>query len=145
MKTKTIKATIGYRTINNGVVKYYGGQTDNGVCYKDLNAWKSGEGVIYIGEYSLEDVNYGDFCIDDHWTRESWLQYVRDIIAWHNFEEVNALTPIEKDLLAEWVAENCLRECEWEDLSTMLESWDWEDCIDDIMQEIHAKLKNISI
>ena len=143
METKTINATIGYRTINNGVVKYYGGETDNGLCYKDLNAWESGEGVIYIGEYSLEDVNDSDFCIDDHWTRESWLQYVRDIIAWHNFEEINILTPTEKDLLAEWVAENCLHECDWQDLSTMLEEWNWEDCIEEIMQEIRATLKKI--
>lgn len=141
---ETINATIGYRTIDNGVVKYYGGETDNGICYKDLNAWESGEGVIYIGEYSL-DANDIDFCIDDHWTAKSWLQYVKDMIAWHNFEEVNSLTPIEKDLLAEWIAENCLHECNWQDLSTMLEDWGWEDCIDDIMQEIHTKQKNNSI
>jgi hypothetical protein len=142
---ETINTTIGYRTINNGEIKYYGGQTDNGWCYKDIDAWKNGEGVIYISEYSLEDVNDSPFGIDDLWTRESWLQYVKDIIAWHNFEEINVLTPFEKDLLAEWVAENCLYECDWQDLSTMLDTWEWEDCIEEIMQEIHAKYKNKTI
>lgn len=39
-----VEATIGYRTIDtSGKVEYHGGQTDNGVCYKDLNAWKTGK------------------------------------------------------------------------------------------------------
>ena len=136
---ETINATIGYRTIENGEVKYYGGQTDNGICYKDLNAWESGEGIIYIGEYDLEEINE-DCVVDDHsWTKNSWLRWVREVIEYHNYDEINSLSAEDKELLTEWVAYNCLCECEWEDLSTMLESWEWEDCIEEIMQEIHNK------
>ena len=40
----------------NGVTYYHGGSTDNGVVYKDYEAFKSGVGICYISEYGLEDL-----------------------------------------------------------------------------------------
>jgi len=39
-----------------GVTYYHGGSTDNGVVYKDYEAFKSGEGICYIGEFGLEEL-----------------------------------------------------------------------------------------
>ena len=39
-----------------GVTYYHGGSTDNGVVYKDYEAFKSGVGICYISEYDLEDL-----------------------------------------------------------------------------------------
>jgi len=39
-----------------GVTYYHGGSTDNGVVYKDYEAFKSGAGICYISEYGLEDL-----------------------------------------------------------------------------------------
>jgi hypothetical protein len=39
-----------------GVTYYHGGSTDNGVVYKDYEAFKSGVGICYISEYGLEDL-----------------------------------------------------------------------------------------
>ena len=39
-----------------GVTYYHGGSTDNGVVYKDYEAFKTGVGICYISEYGLEDL-----------------------------------------------------------------------------------------
>ena len=140
---ETINTTIGYRTINKGIIKYYGGETNNGICYKDLNAWECGEGIIYIGEYELEDINDEPININNHWTKDSWIDFVRSVIEHHNYDDIDNLSNKDKDLLAEYIAECCLYECDWQCLSTYLEDWDWEDCIDDIMDYIHDKQKNL--
>lgn len=41
---------------NTGVTYYHGGSTDNGVVYKDYEAFKTGEGICYIGEFGLEEL-----------------------------------------------------------------------------------------
>ena len=40
----------------NGVTYYHGGSTDNGVVYKDYDAFKTGVGICYISEFGLEDL-----------------------------------------------------------------------------------------
>lgn len=40
----------------DGVVYYHGGSTGEGVVYKDYEAFKTGEGICYIGEYGLEEL-----------------------------------------------------------------------------------------
>lgn len=48
---ESIKVTIGERIENffnwdkgfpNFITKYIGGETENGICYKDLSAWERG-------------------------------------------------------------------------------------------------------
>lgn len=40
----------------NGITYYHGGSTDNGVVYKDCEAFNTGEGICYISEFGLEDL-----------------------------------------------------------------------------------------
>lgn len=48
---KRIETTCGYREeYENGEIRYYPDQTDNGECYKDDKAFESGQGVCYIRE-----------------------------------------------------------------------------------------------
>ena len=55
---ESIEKDCGYLVKENGkVYDYEGGQTDNGFVYKDYEAFKSGEGICYISEYELEDLN----------------------------------------------------------------------------------------
>lgn len=53
-----------------GVTYYHGGSTDNGVVYKDYEAFKSGEGICYISEYDLEDLEYA---LEELEQRKQWL------------------------------------------------------------------------
>ena len=56
---KTIEKAIGAIIYNddNTINTYEGGSTDNGWCFKDTDAWKSGKGICYIGEYGLADID----------------------------------------------------------------------------------------
>ena len=67
-----IEVTIGYHvnnildqsdTFSKVYTKYVGSQTDNGVCYKDLDAWKRGgyDDVIYISEGNDEMIADDNF------------------------------------------------------------------------------------
>ena len=55
---KTIEKAIGAIIFNddNTINTYKGGPTDNGWCFKDTDAWESGKGICYIGEYGLNDI-----------------------------------------------------------------------------------------
>ena len=56
-----------YGRIVNG--RYEGGRTDNGWCYKSAEAWRTGVGVIYISEATLNEGEAGG------WTKKEWLEY----------------------------------------------------------------------
>ena len=50
-----IEKDYGYLVKENGeVYDYEGGHTDEGIVYKDYNAFKTGIGICYIGELELD-------------------------------------------------------------------------------------------
>ena len=52
-----IEKDYGYLVKENGeIYDYEGGHTDEGIVYKDYNAFKSGVGVCYISEHELQDL-----------------------------------------------------------------------------------------
>jgi len=55
---------------NSGVTYYHGGCTDNGVVYKDYEAFKTGNGICYISEYELEDL---EDKLEELGRRKKWL------------------------------------------------------------------------
>lgn len=54
---KEIEVSYGSRTVddNGNIVRYNSGPTDQGYVYKDVDAWKSGNGICYISEYGMEE------------------------------------------------------------------------------------------
>ena len=53
-----IEKDYGYLVKENGeVYNYEGGHTDDGTVYKDYEAFKTGNGICYISEYGLEDLD----------------------------------------------------------------------------------------
>lgn len=66
-----IEKDYGYLVKENGeICNFEGGQTDNGFVYKDSEAFKSGEGICYIGEYELEVLDEDLAALD---LRKPWL------------------------------------------------------------------------
>ena len=55
---------------NSGVTYYHGGSTDNGVVYKDSEAFKTGNGICYISEYELEEL---EDKLEELGQRKKWL------------------------------------------------------------------------
>lgn len=53
-----IEKDCGLVVVQDGrIVDYEGGATENGVVFKDYEAFKSGKGVCYISEYALEELH----------------------------------------------------------------------------------------
>lgn len=127
MEKNFIETECGGYSVENGVYKFKGDSTENGWCFKDYSAWKNNTGVIYIGEYQLSDYNEGECSYDDLWTRESWINFVRDTIR-SNYSDI----PDIEELLAcddfiSGLAYDCFEWCDWQDLSTMLYEFDYND------------------
>lgn len=122
-KKLKIDVTIGYKEVApNGVETYFGDETEQGQCYKNLQAFENGLGVIYIGEYELEEGN----CESTNptlWTRSSWIEYVKqkceDDLGKEKIHEISD----EGDYFdfIETCALSILQDCDWQDLSTLLE------------------------
>ena len=66
-----IEKDCGYVVIENGnIVNYEGGSTDNGWVFKDYEAFKTGVGICYIGEFGLEELEEK---LDELNQRKKWL------------------------------------------------------------------------
>jgi hypothetical protein len=119
---KRIDVTCGYREeYPNGDVYYYGDSTDNGYCYKDMEAWVSREGVCYISEHEFEKgwccVNYmGN-------TRE---EIIADMAEYLPHCDVKFI---------EECAESVLQACDWQCLTTLMEEIDWEEVVREAYKE----------
>lgn len=107
------EVTCGYRIEKDGAVKYYGGPTDDGECYKDLETFKNGEGVVYIGEYPLKDLDAGQNA--PMWTKETLLKEIRTAIAINCDCEM-----ADNDKFVEYIALSVLNACEWQEPTTVL-------------------------
>jgi hypothetical protein len=121
-KKLKIEVTIGYKEVaHNGVETYFGDYTDNGQCYKNLQAFENGLGVIYISEGELEDGNCNSLN-STLWTRTSWIEYVREQCLQSFGKEI--YENVEKSDFMPFI-EHCalsiLQDCDWQDLSTLLE------------------------
>lgn len=126
----------------NGVTYYHGGSTDNGVVYKDYEAFKSGVGICYISEYGLEDLEdkleqletRSQFLSGEEYlserkkileecgeTRQSIIDQVRDA-----FGDVYMLT----DEQVEYFASDVFQLADWAYISTYLcQNFDLDDLI----------------
>lgn len=122
-KKLKIEVTIGYKEVApNGVETYFGDETEQGRCYKNLQAFENGLGVIYIGEYELEEGN----CESTNttlWTRSSWIEYVKELCEYNLGKEKIHEISDECDYFnfIETCALSILQDCDWQDLSTLLE------------------------
>ena len=118
---KKIEVTIGFKTINeNGVETYFGDYTDIGFCYKNIDAFKNGLGVIYIGEYEFEDND----CISTNsnlWNRTSWIEWVKEKCVEELGDKIHEIEECDFTPFIEFCALQILEECDWQDLSTLLE------------------------
>lgn len=98
-----------------------GGETGEGVVYKDMDAWESGEGVCYIGECEFEK----------GWCSVNYKGNTRDEI----IADMAEYLPNCDVKFIEQCAENVLQTCDWQCLTTMMVEIDWEECIKEVYKE----------
>lgn len=120
----TYKVKSGYHFLTpDGSIRYEGDYTGNGFCYKNLDAWRSGKGVIYVGEYALEEQDK-----DVLWTRAEWVEWVKDYIR-HiapTFTDngIDVEEVINDKTFIDGIAYIVLFNADWADLSTVLEEFE---------------------
>lgn len=119
-----IYVTIGYKVVEDGKpTRYYGDQTDNGMCYKDLEAFKDGSDICYIPECELlEDWSVDEDILGLGYAKEDVLNIARDYISDEGI-------PVEEDFV-EYIAECALQNVDWQCIETDLNEVDiyetWE-------------------
>lgn len=125
---KQIEVECGrYYIDDNGICHYEGDSTANGWCYKDYSAWRNNNGVIYIGEYELEDSFTKNVEDCNFWTKESWINWVRETIKDY-YSDVPIIDEIlaDNDFISD-LAYDCFDRCDWQDLTTMFNELDYND------------------
>ena len=123
-----IYVTIGYKVVEDGKpTRYYGDQTDNGVCYKDLDAFKDNSDLCYIPECDLlndweADLNLPNLRYSLGYAREDILNLAREYVV---YEDI----PVDEDFV-EYIAECALQNVDWQGIGTYLNEIDiyetWE-------------------
>ena len=122
--TEIFNADYGYYEKDKcGVIKYYGGLTGQGMVYKNLKAWNTGNEVIYIGEHELNDLNDGLTCT--LWTRDSWVKWVKLQIEYNYKDHEDYSAIIACDDFIEMLAYDCLQNADCQDLSTLFDDYDY--------------------
>ena len=125
---QVFEVDCGYWTKDKfGIVTYHGEQTDNGMVYKNLKAWELCNGVIYIGEYQLNDLNNGEVDPNHLWTRDTWFNWVKDYIKSMYNENEEFENIIKCDEFIESLALDCLENADWQDLSTLLNDYEYNE------------------
>ena len=127
----------------NGITYYHGGSTDNGVVYKDYEAFKTGEGICYISEYGLEDLEDKLEELDQRkrfMTAEEYLAERKKILEECGETRQSIIDQVREacgddylmtDAQIEYFAEDVFELADWAYISTYLvENFDIDDCIE---------------
>lgn len=148
-----IEKDFGSLIIEDGkIYGYEGGYTDEGIVYKDYEAFQTGRGVCYMSEFELADLDENladleaayknsEMSEEDYWaereeilqgygeTRESIMYHIREA-----YQDDYLLT----DKQVEHIARSILYEANWASISTYItDDFMIEDIIefDDFRQE----------
>lgn len=115
---------VGFKVAEKGKpTMYFGDQTDNGVCYKDVEAFRNGSDICYIPEGELLENWEADLNISDlGYRREDILNLAREYVGLEGI-------PVEENFV-EYLAECVLHNVDWQSIGTCLEvtdiSEEWE-------------------
>lgn len=118
-----IDVEIGYKIVEKGMpTRYFAGQTEEGMCYKDIKAYEDASDICYIPEYEFDGEGWS---IEDReglgYTREEILNIVQDEIRW-NYDHFPQCEDFEKQIV-DYVFEVV----EWESIGVALDRIDLDE------------------
>lgn len=121
--TKRIDVTVGYKIVEGGKqTKYFAGDTGEGMCYKDLDAYKNNDDICYISECEFDGEGWGVEYRDGlGYTREEIIQIVEDEIDW-NYEDIPPC-----DDFATSIANYLIEDVSWESIGVAVERIDFDE------------------
>lgn len=119
-RPKRIDVTVGYKIVEEGKPTwYFADQTPEGMCYKDLDAYKNNSDICYIPECEFDGEGWS---IEDReglgYTREEILNIVQDEIRWNHDD-----LPRDEDFEQE-IADYVFEVVEWESVGVAVDRID---------------------
>lgn len=156
-----IQKDYGYLVMNEGhIFDIEGGMSDNGFIFKDNSAFESGEGICYIGEFGLEDIQEeltdlqaryenGEFTDDEYRSERERAILAGGETRWTIIRQVQEAFGEDYMMTYEQVlyfAEDVFQLADWACIATYLaENFDLEDCIDYDDNGIFNKLQHEAV
>lgn len=122
-RPKRIDVTIGYKIVEEGKPTwYFAGNTGEGMCYKDTDAYKNNDDICYISECEFDGEGWSvEYKEGLGYAREEILDIVKDEIRW-NHEGF----PLDEDFEQE-IADYIFEVVEWESIGVALDRIDLDE------------------
>lgn len=119
---KRIDVTVGYKIVEDGKpTRYFADNTGEGMCYKDLSAYKNNDDICYIPECEFDGEGWSvEYREGLGYSREEILDHVGNDAVW-NWE-----LPIDHDF-EERIADYLIQEVEWESIGVALDRIDLDE------------------
>lgn len=120
---KRIDVTVGYKIVEDGKpTRYFADNTGEGMCYKDLDAYKNNNDICYIPECEFEGKGWS---AEDKeglgYTREEIINCVCDEIRW-SYEGI----PISVEFCI-YEADCIIEMVEWESIGVAIDRIDLDE------------------
>lgn len=122
-RPKRIDVTVGYKIVEEGKPTwYFADQTPEGMCYKDIDAYKNNDDICYIPECEFNGEGWGvEYREGLGYTREEIIQIVEDEIDW-NYEDIPHC-----DDFATSIANYLIDEVNWETIGVAVDRIDFDE------------------
>lgn len=122
-RPKRIDVTVGYKIVEEGKPTwYFADQTPEGMCYKDLDAYKNNDDICYIPECEFDGEGWS---VEDReglgYTREEIINFVCDEIRW-TYEGI----PTDNDFATN-IADYLIEDVSWESIGVAVERIDFDE------------------
>lgn len=122
-RPKRIDVTVGYKIVEEGKPTwYFADQTPEGMCYKDLDAYKNNDDICYIPECEFDGEGWS---VEDKeglgYTREEIINFVCDEIRW-TYEGM----PTDNDFATN-IADYLIEDVSWETIGVAVERIDFDE------------------
>lgn len=122
-RPKRIDVTVGFKIVEEGKPTwYFADQTPEGMCYKDLDAYKNNDDICYISECEFDGEDWGvEYREGLGYVREEVIQIIEDEIDW-NYEGIPRC-----DDFATNIADYIVEEVNWETIGVAVERIDFDE------------------
>lgn len=122
-RPKRIDVTVGYKIVEEGKPTwYFADQTPEGMCYKDLDAYKNNDDICYIPECEFDGEGWRvEYREGLGYVREEVIQIIEDEIDW-NYEDI----PRNKEFATN-IADYLIEDVNWESIGVAVERIDFDE------------------
>lgn len=122
-RPKRIDVTIGYKIVEEGKpTRYFADQTSEGMCYKDIDAYKNNDDICYIPECEFDGEGWSvEYREGLGYAREDITNCVSDELRW-NYEDIPRCSHF-----ATYIADCIIENVSWESIGVAVDRIDFDE------------------